>query len=49
MGRKSKSHLIVQAVKAGGQSCNILSIYDEMVLKCLIYLSNKQLECLEQF
>ena len=28
-----------KTVKASGQSCNI---YDEMVLKCLIYLFNNQ-------
>ena len=36
-------------LKAGGQSCNTPPIYDEMVLKCFIYVSNKQIECLEQF
>ena len=38
--RKKKKPLrnsIVRAVKASGQYCNILSIFDEMVLKCLIY------------
>ena len=36
-------------LKAGGQSCNTPPIYDEMALKCFIYVSNKQIECLEQF
>ena len=45
---KSLGNSIVRAVKASGQFCNIL-YYDEMVLKCLIYLYNKQIESLEQF
>ena len=35
--KKPLGNSIVRAVKASGQYCNILSIYDEMVLKCLIY------------
>ena len=42
---------IVRALrlKTGGQSCNIPPVYDEMVLKCLIYLVNKHIKCLGQF
>ena len=35
--QKPLKNSIVRAVKASGQYCNMLSIYDEMVLKCLIY------------
>ena len=35
--QKPLENSIVRAVKASGQYCNMLSIYDEMVLKCLIY------------
>ena len=41
-----------RAVKVSGQSCNIppiRPIYDDMVLKCLIYLFNNQKYYLEQF
>ena len=41
-----------ETVKASGQSCNIppiRPIYDEVVLKCLIYLLNNQKYYLEQF
>ena len=34
---------------AGRQSCNIPPIYDDMVLKCPIYLFNKHIKCLGQF
>ena len=40
---------IIRAVKASGQHYNVPPIYDEMVLKCLIYLYNKQIKCLGQF
>ena len=46
-GEKTKSYL--GAIKSGGQSYSIPFIYDETVLKCLMYVSNKQIECLEQF
>ena len=39
---------IVCAIKADCQSCNIPSLCDEIVLKCLNYLSNNQIKCLEQ-
>ena len=45
---KATWNSFVRAVKASGQSGNILSIYDEMVLKWLIYLYNKQMKCLGQ-
>ena len=46
-----------KTVKASGQSCNIYippivsikPIYDEIVLKCLIYIFNNQKYYLEQF
>ena len=45
IGRKELKPLvnsIVRAVKASGQSCNILSIYDEMVQNVLFtYLINR--------
>ena len=42
-GKKVKptGNSIVRAVKASGQSCNMLSIYDmNLVPKCPIYLPN---------
>ena len=45
-----------KSAKASGQSCNIytpytayICIYDEMVLKCLIYIFNNQKYYLEEF
>ena len=46
---KPLGNSIVWAVKASGQYCNMLSIYAEIVLECLIYLFNNQKYYLEQF
>ena len=50
-GKKSKSHWekYYPSGEAGGHSCNILPIYEEMALKCVYLLINNKKYYLEQF